>query len=581
MAASSIEEWVCRELSKLGIDTTPENASYILSIENNQDLEDYMNDLLDKKDPKVRIFVQELLRRSSSKNSPECIVLKKNNEEDVYFAGSNKIKKKNKAPKNKQVFNQGQLLNGHNTAEEVQDSKPSASNQQNTKSAPVIDGTKKKSKFVPLFSQEGQAKSVIKLSGRHVCECQAAKHKLISNCLKCGRVVCAQEGSGPCLFCGNLVCTKAEFDIISKGNKQSEKLRSQLMGGVDALQLLGQSICNDTLYTPTTQKNIQEGAEKAKKHKDTLLHYDKTSVKRTKVLDDECDYFATDSNKWLNPEDRQKLKEREEELRSERHASRRDRKITFDFAGRKVIDAEKDNSKNMYDVDDEIVQQVHYGKSSKSSKDIPKLDPSDFNPLVNPTIVQPAPQFVATGESFSQKLTKNSHTVDGVDPRKKSTLRIQDKELQEMSDEGMCLSMHQPWASLLTKGIKIHEGRTWYTAHRGKLWIAATSKTPSLEETTEVEQFYRYHYEDENLSFPSHYPVGCLLGCVDFVDCLSQDEYRQKFPEGESASPYVFICQYPQELIVKFPMKGKHKIYKLDPNIHQGAKKGLRQLTDV
>lgn len=33
--------------------------------------------------------------------------------------------------------------------------------------------------------------------------------------------------------------------------------------------------------------------------------------------------------------------------------------------------------------------------------------------------------------------------------------RIQDKELQEMSDEGMCMSMHQPWASLLVAGIKM------------------------------------------------------------------------------------------------------------------------------
>ena len=66
-------------------------------------------------------------------------------------------------------------------------------------------GAKKKSKFVPLYSKEGQAKSVVQLHGRHVCECQAAKHSLINNCTRCGRVVCVQEGSGPCLFCGNLV----------------------------------------------------------------------------------------------------------------------------------------------------------------------------------------------------------------------------------------------------------------------------------------------------------------------------------------------------------------------------------------
>lgn len=43
--------------------------------------------------------------------------------------------------------------------------------------------------------------------GRNSCECQASKHKLIGNCMKCGRIVCEQEGSGPCFFCGNLVKT--------------------------------------------------------------------------------------------------------------------------------------------------------------------------------------------------------------------------------------------------------------------------------------------------------------------------------------------------------------------------------------
>ena len=81
--------------------------------------------------------------------------------------------------------------------------------------------------------------------------------------------------------------------------------------------------------------------------------------------------------------------------------------------------------------------------------------------------------------------------------------RIQDKALAEMTDAGACyvahappllpclgrascstgpplpgkcMSMHQPWASLLVYGIKMHEGRVWYSPHRGRLWIAAAAK---------------------------------------------------------------------------------------------------------
>jgi TPP-dependent trihydroxycyclohexane-1,2-dione (THcHDO) dehydratase len=34
--------------------------------------------------------------------------------------------------------------------------------------------------------------------------------------------------------------------------------------------------------------------------------------------------------------------------------------------------------------------------------------------------------------------------------------RVQDRELIEMIDDGCCLSLHQPWASLLVAGIKVY-----------------------------------------------------------------------------------------------------------------------------
>lgn len=39
-----------------------------------------------------------------------------------------------------------------------------------------------------------------------------------------------------------------------------------------------------------------------------------------------------------------------------------------------------------------------------------------------------------------------------------------------------CLSVRQPWASLLVTGIKNIENRTWYSSHRGRILIHA-SKT--------------------------------------------------------------------------------------------------------
>lgn len=84
----------------------------------------------------------------------------------------------------------------------------------------------------------------------------------------------------------------------------------------------------------------------------------------------------------------------------------------------------------------------------------------------------------------------------------------------------------------------------------------------------------------DNIVFPREYPTGCLLGqwligfCVtlaqladkinrlasltgfvDVEDVVPQEEYRARYPNGESGSPFVFLCTNPHELIVKYPMK--------------------------
>ncbi|XP_062618725.1 activating signal cointegrator 1-like [Saccostrea cucullata] len=518
--ATSVERWMCDELSKLGLPASEDNAKYILSIGDATEIQAYMLELLDGSDPRVTTFISQLIQKwkPQEKQPDNITVYRKSDQEEVYISG----KKSNKSSKSSQ-----------STGKQNESAKAEQPQQET-----------KKTKFIPLFSQEGQAKSVIKLAGRHPCECQATKHKLISNCVHCGRIVCEQEGSGPCLFCGKLVCTKEEQEVLARGSKKSEQLRERLM-----------------------KDKSRDDYEKAIQHKNKLLEFDKTSVRRTQVIDDESDYFSTD-NRWLSNAERSKLKKREEELRAQRHASWKDRKVTLDFAGRRVIEENDSAGMNMYDVNDDVIQEIHFGVKKK----VPPPSQEDLPDLVNPTINVPCPKFIPT--SSEDHTVERPHRKEG-DLRREG-LRLQDRELQEMSDEGVCLSMHQPWASLLVKGIKCHEGRTWYTAHRGRLWIAATAKAPSPQEVADVEQTYRYLYKDPNLQCPTHYPVGCLLGCVDLMDCLPQDQYREKFPDGESVSPFVFICENPQELVVKFPIKGKHKIYKLENHILQAAKKGLR-----
>ncbi|XP_037550365.1 activating signal cointegrator 1-like [Nematolebias whitei] len=137
--------------------------------------------------------------------------------------------------------------------------------------------------------------------------------------------------------------------------------------------------------------------------------------------------------------------------------------------------------------------------------------------------------WVDIGSSEHHKRPKDERKglVEQKGGEERHRLRLQDRELQEISDGGWCLSMHQPWASLLVKGIKRVEGRTWYTSHRGRLWIAAAAKKPTPQEIAEVEAMHRHIYKKEP-KFPKDYPTGCLLGCVNMTDCLSQEQFREQ-----------------------------------------------------
>ena len=45
------------------------------------------------------------------------------------------------------------------------------------------------------------------------------------------------------------------------------------------------------------------------------------------------------------------------------------------------------------------------------------------------------------------------------------------------------------------------------------------------EEIAELESAYETRTD---ITLPAEYPISCLLGCVDVVDGLAQDEYREK-----------------------------------------------------
>ncbi|CAN0892856.1 Activating signal cointegrator 1, partial [Linum grandiflorum] len=146
-----------------------------------------------------------------------------------------------------------------------------------------------------------------------------------------------------------------------------------------------------------------------------------------------------------------------------------------------------------------------------------------------------------------------------------------------------CLTMHQPWASLLVHGIKRIEGRSWPAPIRGRLWIHAASKVPEEETIKAMEDFYREIYALNgvtDIKFPQHYPVSRLLGCIEVVGCLKLDEVAnwEAIPEGvrvEGQTDFCWLCESPQKLLIPFEMRGYQGVYNLEKKIFESALRGL------
>ncbi|XP_030534822.1 uncharacterized protein LOC115743940 isoform X1 [Rhodamnia argentea] len=146
-----------------------------------------------------------------------------------------------------------------------------------------------------------------------------------------------------------------------------------------------------------------------------------------------------------------------------------------------------------------------------------------------------------------------------------------------------CLTMHQPWASLLVYGIKRIEGRSWPAPIRGRLWIHAAGKVPDESTIKAMEEFYREIYAVNGITeikFPEHYPVSRLLGCVEVVGCVRGEELARwdGVPEGvrlEALTDFCWLCEQPQKLVIPFEMRGYQKIYNLEKKIYEAAARGL------
>ncbi|KAL8123547.1 hypothetical protein AgCh_011500 [Apium graveolens] len=164
-------------------------------------------------------------------------------------------------------------------------------------------GNLKKKKSGKVISLAEAAKGSIVYQQGKPCSCQARRHRLISNCLSCGKIVCEQEGEGPCNFCGALV--------LREGSTYA---------GLEV--------------TPLPLSETEVAAQAYAKR---LVDYDRNSAARTTVIDDQSDYYNVEGSTWISPEEKELLRKKQEEIEVDERAKRSKVVMSFDLVGRKVL----------------------------------------------------------------------------------------------------------------------------------------------------------------------------------------------------------------------------------------------------
>jgi hypothetical protein len=95
--------------------------------------------------------------------------------------------------------------------------------------------------------------------------------------------------------------------------------------------------CYFFMTVSLSQGPLSEDERRAEIHKQKLLLFDRDSERRTRVFDDQADYFSTETEAWLDPAELEARRKLRAEAEAARQRQRSTLTVTFDFAGRQVV----------------------------------------------------------------------------------------------------------------------------------------------------------------------------------------------------------------------------------------------------
>ncbi|KAI3380855.1 hypothetical protein SNEBB_002375 [Seison nebaliae] len=366
---------------------------------------------------------------------------------------------------------------------------------------------------------------------KSICNCEGRVHALVNNCVSCGRIVCKFEGEGPCKFCGELViCSNSKKKLQNLSGKKANEMYEKLVNEKD-----------------NPKKFSQEAFNQAIIHRNRLLEYDRTCSERTRVIDDQNDYY-TSSNKWLTNKHRDELREVELLKKEKENEIHSNFKLNLNIQNNS-INVEKVENKELMDLK-EIMTRKRIEEDEENRKNIYV----EMNPYIESNSMNPMPKFIREKKTqiiSSEKDGKMSKMLKEEKIQNKTVKlrsRLQGESFIETFDFGLHVFLPQPLATDVVDGKSSSFVLDFVTSHRGLLWIAAND---------EIENFSK---ENNQLD----YVKSSLIGCVNV------DESNVK--DGNETE---MIIDYQFRLKSVYKLKMVKGIQPLDKYVHRVMKRAL------
>eukprot|EP00941_MAST-03F_sp_MAST-3F-sp1_P005559 g5559.t1 len=377
---SQVLDWIKKKLSdELGFDETDEIANYLLNIEQEEELFEFVLGYFGD-EAAAREFTDEMLsRRSNKKNTADNIVASSSSSsscnvvEDPYenFFERQEEQKRKKSEKSLEEKDAEIARRLQQQFEEEEEERVSLARGKLSRAAPVIKVKKKKDVSKPRietdaemaqrlqneFENEEKQQQQQQLNNPNSQMLKIKKNtiekkkptdlrwkvirttasyesrdpnrhcyythgdcpgKVVGNCLHCGKIICEFEGWGKCGFCG------APLDA----NELQRQSRTGKGSGMYSTRAERQNAKAD---------RIAASLEAAEKRRQRLLEFDRTSAARKTVYDDQEDYYDLSKSHWLSDADKSEAARRASRRRDKMH-NRRRKKTTIDLETREIVE---------------------------------------------------------------------------------------------------------------------------------------------------------------------------------------------------------------------------------------------------